>query len=95
VPEVADPLQWLKLLAIAAVALGLPMALVARHRRAGEPITTRTRLVGLMVVLGLLGFVVGVEATDLVPPELEPLLYPIVGLGVIVDLLVAFGHRPR
>ena len=71
------------------------MALVARHRRAGEPITTRTRLVGLTVVLGLLGFVVGVEETDLVPPELEPLLYPILGLGVIVDFLVAFSHRPR
>jgi hypothetical protein len=70
------------------------MALVARHRRAGEPDTTRTRLVRLTVVLGLLGFVVGVEATDLVPGELEPLLYRIFGLGVIADFLVAFGHRP-
>lgn len=64
-PEVADPLQWLKLLAIAAVALGLPMALVARS---------------LLPVRS---------------PELEPLLYPILGLGVIVDFLVAFSHRPR
>ena len=71
------------------------MAVVARHRRAGEPITTRTRLVGLTVVLGLLGFVVGVNETYLVPPELEPLLYPILGLAVIVDFLVAFSHRPR
>jgi len=72
------------------------MALVARQRRAGEPDqAARTRLVGLTVVLGLLGFVVGVEETDLVPPELEPLLYPILGLGVIVDFLVAFSHRPR
>jgi hypothetical protein len=49
----------------------------------------------LAVVLGLLGFVVGVEATDLVPGELGPLLYRIFGLGVIADFLVAFGHRPR
>jgi hypothetical protein len=42
-----------------------------------------------------LGFVVGVEATDLVPGELGPLLYRIFGLGVIADFLVAFGHRPR
>jgi hypothetical protein len=65
VPEVADPLQWLKLLAIAAVALGLPMALVARSLLPARS------------------------------PELEPLLYPILGLGVIVDFLVAFSHRPR
>ena len=64
-PEVADPLQWLKLLAIAAVALGLPMALVARSLLPARS------------------------------PELEPLLYPILGLGVIVDFLVAFSHRPR
>ena len=71
------------------------MALVARHRRAGEPDTTRTRLGGLAVVLGLLGFVVGVEATELVPGELKALLHRIFGLGVIADFLVAFGHRPR
>ena len=64
-PEVANPLQWLKLLAIAAVALGLPMALVARSLLPARS------------------------------PELEPLLYPILGLGVIVDFLVAFSHRPR
>lgn len=92
--DVTDPLQWLKLIEVAVVALGLPVGLAVRHRRAGKPISTGTRLVGVIVVLGLLGFMIGVESTDLVPAQLEPLFYPILGLGVMVDLIVAFGCLP-
>src|SRR5664280_2876034 len=72
------------------------MALGARHRRAGEPDTTRTRLVRLTAVLGLPGLRGRRRGHgSRFRRELEPLLHRIFGLGVIADFLVAFGHRPR